>query len=856
MALRALDNTLPAAVADQRPKKAAKLLPTPPARSPTGSGVNGNGNGNGKKQQQQRNDENSAPTPKPASPVAAEPAVEYVRSEDLPPVPSPKARAAGLVAGLDSKDWVKVCESLNDARRLAVHHPALLAPILEKVVLGIVKTMKNPRSAVLKTSVMACADVFAGFGNLISSASADAFDKLLLQLLLKASQDKRFVCEEAEKAMRAMATSMPPLPLLKKLRAYVHHANLRVRAKAAVAMAHCAARMDVETMKEFGLPALLQVAAELLNDRLPEAREAARSIVGSTHAAFFKEAVEKEQEKKAVAKIVSQLQPQPQPHDPRESEQLVSDCLLACVRASRNRKKILPHLLLLPPLISCPRPHSRTFVLVPFLMDGGQSVAKRHAAGAEEDPDRHRTPPPVHAAADDLDDDGEKKASRPSSSSRRVASLDVFRGLTVALMILVDGAGGEWPVIGHAPWHGCNLADFVMPFFLFIVGMAVPLSLKRIPDRGRAVRRVVIRTLKLLFWGILLQGGYSHAPDELTYGVDMKHIRWCGILQRIALAYLVVAVIEIATKDARVQDQSSSGFFSVFRLYLSQWIVACCILLIYLSLVYGVYVPDWEFTVRNVDSPNYGKVLTVACGTRGNLSPPCNAVGYIDRKVLGINHLYQKPAWRRHRDCTDDSPHEGPFKRDAPAWCASPFEPEGLLSSFSAVLSTIIGVHYGHVLVHMKSHMDRLKQWVTMGVALLLLGIILHFSHAIPLNKQLYTLSYICVTAGAAGIIFSMLYFLVDVVHLCYVFAPLRWVGMNAMLVYVMAAAGIFEGFLNGWYYDGPNNTLVYWVRKHVFVRVWHSARVGILLYVLVAQILLWALIAGLLHRAGVYWKL
>ncbi|KAM3354024.1 hypothetical protein ACQJBY_024938 [Aegilops geniculata] len=358
MALRALDNTLPAAVADQRPKKAAKLLPTAPAvavaRSPTGGS---GGNGNGKKQ---RNDENSAPPTKPASPVAAEPAVEYVRSEDLLPVPAPKARAAGLVAGLDSKDWVKVCEALNDARRLAIHHPALLAPILEKVVLGIVKTMKNPRSAVLKTSVMACTDVFAAFGNLISSASADAFDKLLLQLLLKASQDKRFVCEEAEKAMRAMATSMPPLPLLKKLQSYVHHANLRVRAKAAVAMAHCAARMDVETMKEFGLPALLQVAAELLNDRLPEAREAARSIVGSTHAAFFfKEAAEKEQEQEkkenelkeqeegkvkenaeaeekeepsgvaaaweslcalslspisaqAVAKIVSQLQPQPQ----------------------------------------------------------------------------------------------------------------------------------------------------------------------------------------------------------------------------------------------------------------------------------------------------------------------------------------------------------------------------------------------------------------------------------------------------------------------------------------------------------------------------------------------------------------
>uniref|UniRef100_A0A804QVK0 Heparan-alpha-glucosaminide N-acetyltransferase n=1 Tax=Zea mays TaxID=4577 RepID=A0A804QVK0_MAIZE len=252
---------------------------------------------------------------------------------------------------------------------------------------------------------------------------------------------------------------------------------------------------------------------------------------------------------------------------------------------------------------------------------------------------------------------------------------------------------------------------------------------------------------------------------------------------------------------------------------------------------------------RRVASLDVFRGLTVAvrCGTRGALDPPCNAVGYIDRRVLGINHMYQKPAWRRHRACTDDSPHEGPFREDAPAWCVAPFEPEGILSSLSAVLSTVVGVHYGHVLVHMKSHTDRLRQWVTMGVALLVLGIILHFSHAIPLNKQLYTFSYICVTAGAAG---------VDVVSLRYAFAPLRWVGMNAMLVYVMAAEGVFEGFLNGWYYESTNNTLVYWVRKHVFVKVWHSTRVGILLYVLFAQILFWALVSGVLHRARLYWKL
>ncbi|KAJ1286960.1 hypothetical protein BS78_03G392600 [Paspalum vaginatum] len=293
MALRALDNTMPAAV-EERPKKVAKVAATTPAAA-----VKAASPGSGKKKkQQQQNDENSAPR---ATAAAGEQAVEYVPSEELEAATNPKAKAAGLVADLDSKDWVRACEALNDARRLAIHHPAHLNPILGKVILAIVKTMKSPRSAVLKTSIMACTDIFNSFGNLLSSVSDDAFDKLLLQLLMKASQDKRFVCEEAEKAMRAMAASMPPLPLLKKLKAYVRHANLRVRAKAAVAISHCAARMDVEAMKEFGMSALLQVAAELLNDRLPEAREAARGVVGSMHAAFAKEAAKRGEEEAVAA---------------------------------------------------------------------------------------------------------------------------------------------------------------------------------------------------------------------------------------------------------------------------------------------------------------------------------------------------------------------------------------------------------------------------------------------------------------------------------------------------------------------------------------------------------------------------
>ncbi|KAF4364778.1 hypothetical protein F8388_018454 [Cannabis sativa] len=391
--------------------------------------------------------------------------------------------------------------------------------------------------------------------------------------------------------------------------------------------------------------------------------------------------------------------------------------------------------------------------------------------------------------------------------SKRLASLDIFRGLTVALMIFVDDAGGEWPMIGHAPWNGCNLADFVMPFFLFIVGMAIALSLKRIPDQFAAIRRVILRTLKLLFWGLLLQGGFSHAPDKLTYGVDMKEIRWCGILQRIALSYLVVALVEIFTRKSQAEELSSR-WFSIFKLYAWHWILGAGVIVVYLAIIYGTYVPDWHFTIHDKDNINYGKSFPVTCNVRGKLDPPCNAVGYIDRKVLGINHMYHHPAWKRSIACTENSPYEGPFRRDAPAWCYAPFEPEGIISSISAILSTIIGVHFGHVLVHLKGHSERLKNWAMMGFALLISGLILHFTHAIPLNKQLYTLSYVSITSGAAALVFSAFYIAVK-----YLFLPLEWIGMNAMLVYVMAAEGIFAGFINGWYYDDPHNTLV---RSHV----------------------------------------
>ncbi|PIN10297.1 Heparan-alpha-glucosaminide N-acetyltransferase [Handroanthus impetiginosus] len=197
----------------------------------------------------------------------------------------------------------------------------------------------------------------------------------------------------------------------------------------------------------------------------------------------------------------------------------------------------------------------------------------------------------------DLPEEQREEQPLVKQKTKRVATLDAFRGLTIVLMILVDDAGGAYPRIDHSPWNGCTLADFVMPFFLFIVGVAIALALKRIPKVNHAIRKITLRTLKLLFWGILLQGGYSHAPDDLSYGVDMKKIRWCGILQRIALVYFVVALIETLTTKLRPTNLNP-GHLSIFTAYKWQWIGGFVAFVIYMVTTFSLYVSDWSFIVH------------------------------------------------------------------------------------------------------------------------------------------------------------------------------------------------------------------------------------------------------------------
>lgn len=186
--------------------------------------------------------------------------------------------------------------------------------------------------------------------------------------------------------------------------------------------------------------------------------------------------------------------------------------------------------------------------------------------------------------------------------SQRLLSLDVFRGLTVALMILVD----------DAPWNGLTIADFVMPFFLFIVGVSLAFTYKKPSCKVDATRKSILRALKLLALGIFLQGGYVHRVNDWSYGVDLKQIRWMGILQRIAVAYLITALCEIWLKREDIVNCGST----LLRKYRYQWALALFLSVFYLCLLYGMYVPDWEYEVPTEPS-SAPLVFSVKCGERG-----------------------------------------------------------------------------------------------------------------------------------------------------------------------------------------------------------------------------------------------
>ena len=278
-----------------------------------------------------------------------------------------------------------------------------------------------------------------------------------------------------------------------------------------------------------------------------------------------------------------------------------------------------------------------------------------------EMPDEHQyelVPPPQ--PKEEEDDSSPPKQQQHPSKGERLSSLDLQRGLTIAGMIFADEIGDAYPHLNHSPWNHVTMADFIMPWFLFMVGTSMAYSLRKYSqDRIGGTKHILLRAFKLFALGVLIQGGGM--PHNYSYGYNLYDMRFCGILQRIAFGYLVVALCELwlpvwssptsqldTTPDRTVQ-QALVLHFSVFRRHVLKWAVALGFTAVYLILLYATYVPTWTIT----EGKHVG--TKIECNVRGEITPACCAIGYYDRLLFGQQRT---GSWMssRSEECSSCSP--------------------------------------------------------------------------------------------------------------------------------------------------------------------------------------------------------
>jgi predicted acyltransferase len=273
------------------------------------------------------------------------------------------------------------------------------------------------------------------------------------------------------------------------------------------------------------------------------------------------------------------------------------------------------------------------------------------------------------------------------SPRQRLSSVDALRGLTVAAMLLVNDAG-DWshvhPWLEHAQWHGCTLADFVFPFFLFIVGVSISLSvtpqLEAGADRAQLARKVAWRGLRIVLLGLALS-----AVAGWAFGAG-RAFRAMGVLQRIGVCFALGGLAALYAPRAR-----------------AQWLLFAAILL------------------------GYAALLAVG----GPLMPGQNIVDRIDSAVLGAHAYLYDAASGQGRD------------------------PEGLLSTLPAIATVILGMRAGAWL-----RAGSVRRIAGAGVLAAALG--LACSQVLPLNKQLWTPSFVLWTGGLALLALALAHELVD----------------------------------------------------------------------------------------------
>ena len=406
--------------------------------------------------------------------------------------------------------------------------------------------------------------------------------------------------------------------------------------------------------------------------------------------------------------------------------------------------------------------------------------------------------------------------------SERLLSLDIFRGVTIAAMIMVNNLA-YWSDslrvlrLTHAQWNGCNFADLIFPFFIFIVGVSSEFSLEKRANTEETLaryRHILVRTAVLFSLGLLTGSGLifgwlfqvicppaevqksiwglflSPPPGAEVYFFSLANLRIPGVLQRIALVYLPLSIILIHTRW-RVQALLAGG-----------------LLLLYWGLM---------------SLPGFA------------MQPGEDLGAAIDRAVFGGAHL-----WRYTR-----------------TW-----DPEGLLGTLPAIATGLLGALTG---CWLHSHRERHRKLT----GLLLAGFLAIIAGAawglvFPLNKYLWTSSYVVYTAGFALIFLGFWYWLVDVQQWqTLLVQPFVWLGMNPLVAYCGAQLG--SRALGVLYLGTPTehthlNALImktlFGEDRGVAGLTWLSDPIWPSLFWALIYLSFWTLLMGIFYRKRLFFKI
>ncbi|XP_033358368.1 heparan-alpha-glucosaminide N-acetyltransferase-like [Bombus vosnesenskii] len=344
-------------------------------------------------------------------------------------------------------------------------------------------------------------------------------------------------------------------------------------------------------------------------------------------------------------------------------------------------------------------------------------------------------------------DDGAMK----QPAKRRVKAIDTVRGASTLLMIFVNDGSGGYRTLGHATWNGLLPGDLLFPCFIWIMGVCIPIAMssqmKRMTPKRQILYGIVKRSILLFLIGLSL--------NTVSTGGQLETIRIFGVLQRFGITYFVVALLYFLLMSRRPSKIQSPMLREVqdFLLLLPQWCVMLVIVVVHCVITFCLNVPGCPTGYLGPGGLHDDAKYFDCVG---------GAAGYIDRVILKEAHLHHS----------------------ATVYKSGPYDPEGILGTLTAAFQVFLGLHAGIIMMTYKDWKERVIRWLAWAAFFGCVGCVLHFTNLIPVNKKLWSLSFVFVTTSFSLAFLSACYLLVDVVKV-WNGGPFRIPGMNGLLLYV-----------------------------------------------------------------------